>query len=112
MSVLTERARRAGLPVRDARGNSNLPRHEQVYTLRTIESQLTSQGAERLQRCHDAECGLMQPSRKTCQGLHGAIICTGQSSRRLGSKPAEWLPMWAELLNGTADCPLWQGTAQ
>jgi hypothetical protein len=59
-----------------------------------IVSRLTPDGRRRLQRCREADCGLLHR-------VHDQITCTGCG------KPCEQLSNWARLLNGEDDCPHW-----
>lgn len=69
--------------------------------------QLSVKGAERLQRCRDAQCKLMLD-------VEGMMTCTG-----MGGRKCEWTKKWAARLNGesafpngTVDCPLWLTPSQ
>lgn len=72
-----------------------------------IVTTLTPHGVERLERCRQARCNMMQPVTRQCCGLAGQVVCVGQSSQRIGSGEREWMEAWVELLNGEKECPFW-----
>jgi hypothetical protein len=77
--------------------------HQSACSMHEIVAVLTPYGVDRLQKCREADCGLMHD-------VNGTIRCVG-----MGGGKCTWIGKWAKCLNGETpfpngenECPHWE----